>query len=180
VGLHLLLGLVSRARGDERAAEEAFARALSFEPAGHIYTRQACANTWLAIGAVRLRQSRPAEAAAAFDHRLERVPGHPLALAAMSVAGDDARRGRASAQLDVRLAQLRSYGASVEAAMAGAVAATLVGRHAEAADLVRSALQSAPAGTSTGWTLRVEPLLHVSAHPDEWDAALTLLRARAA
>ncbi len=92
VGLHLLRGLVCLARGDNDTAEAELARELSFEPAGHIYTRQASANTWLAIGAIRLRGARLAEATAAFDEALARVPGHPLALAAISVVGDEGRR----------------------------------------------------------------------------------------
>jgi DNA-binding winged helix-turn-helix (wHTH) protein/Tfp pilus assembly protein PilF len=180
VGLHLLHGLVCLARGDSATAEAEFARELSFEPAGHIYTRQACANTWLAIGAIRLRQAQPAEAATAFERTLERVPGHPLALAAMSVVGGDERRGPAKTRLDARLAQLRTYGASVEAAMTSAVSEALAGRHAAAAGLVHAALQATPAGTSKGWTLPIEPLLHVSTHATDWDDVLALLRTRAA
>jgi hypothetical protein len=40
-------------------------------------------------------------------------------------------------------------------------------------------LARAPAGQA-GWRLPVEPLLHVTAHPDVWAAALSLVRNRAA
>jgi len=180
VGLHLLSGLVSLARDDREAAEAELTRELTFEPAGHVYTRQACANTWLAIGALRLRQSRPAEAGAAFARALERVPGHPPALAAMSVVTERDSRESARARLAARLTQLRALGASVEAAMTGAIPEALAGRHAAAAGLVHAALQSAATGTSAGWTLPIEPLLHVSAHPAEWEDVLALLRTRAA
>ena len=38
------------------AALEAFERELAFEDSGHLYGRECCANTWYAIGALRLHQ----------------------------------------------------------------------------------------------------------------------------
>ncbi|HSG00036.1 MAG TPA: winged helix-turn-helix domain-containing protein [Vicinamibacterales bacterium] len=180
VGLHLLNGLVSLACGDAHTAEAELARELSFEPAGHIYTRQACANAWIARGAVRLGEGQPTEALAAFDEALVRVPAHPMALAALSVVGGDDRRAAARRQLDERVAHLRGLGAVVEAAQAAAVVAALENRHIEAAALLQAALASAPAGTSAGWTIPVEPLLGVTARPDVWAPVLSTLRARAA
>lgn len=180
VGLHLLLGLVRLARGDAAAAESEFARELSFKDAGHIHTAQACANTWCAIGALDLRRARISEAAAAFDHALELVPGHVLALAALAEVASPDRRRAAATQLGDRLEFLQSHGATVEAAMAASVGPALAGRHAEAAAVLESALQAAPSGSSTGWTLPVEPLLDVAAHPDEWSGVLNSLRTRAA
>jgi hypothetical protein len=44
---------------------------------------------------------------------------------------------------------------------------------------MRAALASAPPGGG-GWILPVEPLLDVAGHAELWDAALALLRQRAA
>lgn len=180
VGLHLLLGLVALARGDESAAEEELARELAFEPSGHIYARQACAHTWSAIGAVRLRQGRTTDAAAAFEHALERLPSHPITLGAMSVIAESSRRRSIRTRLDQRIAMLEAHGAAVDAAMARAVADVLADRHAEAARRVQTALQASPPGTSAGWTLPVEPLLRIADHPAEWVQVFATLRDRAA
>ena len=180
VGLHLLLGLVALARGDESAAEEELARELAFEPSGHIYARQACAHTWSAIGAIRLRQSRTTDAVAAFEQALERLPAHPVTLVAMSVVADSSRRRSIRTRLDQRLAMLEAHGARLEAAIARAVADVLAGRHAEAATRVQTALLAAPAGTSASWTLPVEPLIHTAQHPASWALVLATLRERAA
>ena len=51
--------------------------------------------------------------------------------------------------------------------------------HSRAAHLVGEALATAAAGNA-GWLLPLEPLLHVTAHPDIWARALALLRNRAA
>ena len=56
VALHWLLGLIHLARGDEARALEEFERELAFEDAGQLYARECAANTWYAIGALRLRQ----------------------------------------------------------------------------------------------------------------------------
>ena len=45
---------------------------------GHLYARECCANTWYAIGALRLRQGKKTEAQQAFAQALERVPNHRL------------------------------------------------------------------------------------------------------
>ena len=84
VALHWLLGLIHLARGDETRALEEFERELSFEHAGQLYARECAANTWYAIGALRLRQGRPADARAAFA-RAHRTCGR---------APDGARRAR--------------------------------------------------------------------------------------
>lgn len=180
VGLHLVRALVRLARGDTVAAEGELGRELSFESTGHIYTRQACANSWIALGAIRLQRGQRLDAVTAFDEALARVPAHPLALAALTVVADDDQRAAAREKLAGRVARLKNLGAVVEAAMAPAVVATLEGRHAEAAALLHAALESASPGTSAGWTIPVEPLFDVTARPDEWASVLTMLRARAA
>ena len=180
VGLHLLLGLVRLARGDEAAAESEFARELTFERAGHVYTNQACANTWCALGAIRLKHAEGAEANDAFARALEIVPGHLMALAALSTFAAPERRASAEEQLAQRLAFLRAHGATVEAALVESAGKALAGRHTEAARIVRAVLKTAPPGSSAGWTLPVEPLLQANSHLDEWTDVLTRLRARAA
>ena len=53
VALHWLRGLVHLARGDDDRALAEFERELAGEGAGHMYSRECCANTWYAIGALR-------------------------------------------------------------------------------------------------------------------------------
>jgi DNA-binding winged helix-turn-helix (wHTH) protein/cob(I)alamin adenosyltransferase len=177
-GLHFLLGLVRLTRGDETAALEEFDRELAFEHAAHIYTREVCAHTWCAVAAVRLRQSDSGAARAALERALASVPGYPLALAGLVVAGDRPP-STARLTLDGRLGHLRMQGALVEAAIGEAVGEALAGRHAAGAALVRTALETAPIGSS-GWMLPVEPFLQVSVHPAEWAPVLSILRSRAA
>ena len=82
VALHWLLGLILLARDDEGGALEQFELELAAEGSGQLYARECCANTWYAIGALRLRRGDGPAAIAAFDETLRRVPVHPLALAA--------------------------------------------------------------------------------------------------
>jgi DNA-binding winged helix-turn-helix (wHTH) protein len=74
VGSHWLLGLVHLAEGDEQEAGDAFERELAFEKTGQLFARECVANTFYAIAAMRLRQGRRADAAAAFEQALERLP----------------------------------------------------------------------------------------------------------
>jgi DNA-binding winged helix-turn-helix (wHTH) protein len=179
VGLHLLSGLVRLARGDERAAEQAFERELSFGLGRHVFSRQAAANACCAIGALHLRHRRDGPAREAFERALERVPGYPLALAALASCGDPPSRDACAATLDERLAGLRARHAAVDAAIAAAARDALAGQHERAADTVRAALAAVPPGTSAAWTVPVEPLLDVASHPQVWAGVLTLLRSRA-
>jgi DNA-binding winged helix-turn-helix (wHTH) protein len=168
VALHWLRGLVYLAGGHEDAAAAEFERELSFESSGHLYARECCANTWYAIGALRLRQRRPAEAARAFEHAVDRVAGHPQARLALAGFGG-APVAAASTP--------RAFG--VDAAICGAAKLAQAGDHAAAARLVDDALAAAPPGAA-GWLLPVEPLLQVTAHPQVWAPALSRLRTRAA
>jgi hypothetical protein len=179
VGLHLLLGLLRLSGGDATTALQEFARELAFEDAAHIYTREASANTWCAIAAIRLRQADNAAALAAFDRAIGAVAGHPVAIAAMSAIADATQRSKAKARLDRRLAELRQQGAVIEAVNAEATYRALTGEHAQAAALVNATLEQAPAG-SAGWILPVDSLLQVNAYPEHWETALNTLRTRAA
>jgi DNA-binding winged helix-turn-helix (wHTH) protein len=172
VGLHLLLGLVRLAQGDEEDAVREFERELAFEGTGSIYVREACANSWCAIGAVRLCRSDHPGALAAFDRATTVLPGHAVPIA-VRAALDGRREG-----LDERLQQLRGGGQTMEAALAEAVFDTVRGDAPAAESVVRAALQRSPAD-SRGWGIPVDPLLAVSTHPPLWEPVLTLLRSRA-
>jgi DNA-binding winged helix-turn-helix (wHTH) protein len=179
VGLHLLLGLVRLASGDEAAAVRELQHELDLEPAAHIYAREAHANTWCGLGAVRLRRGERISAVDAFERALAIVPGHTLTLAASSATADEATRSRLKDLFDARLADLRKADAFVDAAIAEAAYETLRGRVDQAATLVHAAMEAASVG-SAGWTVPVEPLLHVSAHAARWAPTLALIRNRAA
>jgi DNA-binding winged helix-turn-helix (wHTH) protein len=176
VGLHLLLGLVRLASGDEGAAVDDFQREVAAAPSRHVYGREACANSWCALAAVHWRHADQAEAQKALEHAATIIPSHPLVIAAAAAL----RQPTAERDiLDARLLELRQHGATVEAAIAEAVYDTLLGDPARAARLTQTALEHAPGG-SAGWTIPVEPLLYVGAHRTHWQAVLTLLRSRAA
>ena len=176
VGLFWLQGLVRLARGDEAAALEDLDRELAFESSGHLYARESCANAWYAIGAVRLRNGDVRGAHDALDQTLSRVPGHLFATAArITLAGGSG----ASPPVDDAMNAARGRGASVDAAIARAIDATLHGDHHRAAEITSEALAAAPPG-SAAWILPVEPILHVSARPDIWAPTLARLRNRAA
>ena len=167
VALHWLRGLIRLARDDKEAALADFERELASEDSGHLYGRECCANTWYAIGALRLREGDRA-AADAFRQVLMRIAAHPFALRALAALENP---GGAT--------NVDSGHASVDEAMARGVGFTLAGKHHEAATLVEEALSAAPAGNA-GWILPVEPLLQVSGRGDVWARALGRLRTRAA
>jgi tetratricopeptide (TPR) repeat protein len=175
VGLHLLHGLVLLALGNVQGADAELGRELATEPAGHLYARQAAAHTWSAVGAVRLQQDRREEAVAAFERALDRLPGHPPALAALSVVGDEEARRTARTRLDERVAALEALGAHVEAATALAAADVLGGHGEEAATRLATALESASTAGSSGWTIPVDPLLRVSANAGQWRHVIAIV-----
>jgi DNA-binding winged helix-turn-helix (wHTH) protein len=173
VGLHLLHGLLLAARGAEERALEDFTRELAFEDEGQLYARECCANTWYAVGAIRLRQDRHAEAVTAFQEALMRVPGHPLASIGLAAA----RRTPPAAALRGRLPHPAPN--IVDVAMLKAADLALSGRHADAARLCGDALAHAEPGPA-GWLLPLDPLLNATANPDAWARTLAALRDRAA
>ena len=163
MALHWLRGLICLARDEEEAALEAFERELAFEDGGHLYGRECCANTWYAIGALRLRRGDRQAAAAAFREALARVAIHPparLGLAA-SVASE------VSAMPSCRIRRRLTEHWTRRRARAR--------RQAFEAARSMTALAAAPAGNA-GWLMPIEPLLQVSAHPDIWAPALARLR----
>jgi tetratricopeptide (TPR) repeat protein len=189
VGLHLLHGLVLAAQGAIDDALEELARELSKADDNHVYARECCATACYAIGALRFRQGRRDESAAAFYEALTRVPGYAPAAAALAILapsslkpglgtrdsgfGGDSGFGRDSGIP-------RPHDANtVEAAVVNAVLLTLQGLHDEAARLCGDALARANPG-SAGWLLPVDPLLHVTAHHEAWAQTLAILRERAA
>jgi tetratricopeptide (TPR) repeat protein len=167
VGLHLLHGLVLAAQGAYDEALEEFGRERAAEETRHLYARECGAMTWYAIGAVQRRQGRRQEAEAAFHEALTRVPGHGLASVGLASISS-------SSQMPAR-----SDGANtVDAAMVEAAVLALDGRHHDAAALWGDALVQAEPG-SAGWLLPIDPLLHVTAHPEAWAQALATLHHRA-
>jgi DNA-binding winged helix-turn-helix (wHTH) protein/cytochrome c-type biogenesis protein CcmH/NrfG len=177
IALHWLRGLIHLSRDEHDRALAEFERELSFEASGHLYARECCANTWYAIGALRLRQTRLADARLAFQQALERVRGHALSRIALAASVESG--GRVSPQM-VESATTDGVGApdTVDAALGQATAAVLRGDVAKAARSMDQMLSRAKDG-SAGWLLPVEPLLHVAAHPDIWAPALARLRTRA-
>ena len=160
VALHWLHGLIHLARSNEEEALAEFEQELAGEGGGHLYARECCANTWYAIGALRLRQGRGDEAALAFARALDRVAHHPLALAALN----------------------RDPIGTVDpqtVALATAVRLNVGGAHPAAVRTIGDALAVADEGNAL-WVLPIEPLLHVSARPELWAEPLVRLRSRAA
>ena len=158
VALHWLLGLILLSKGDERGALEHFERELAIEQTGQLYARECCANTWYAIGAVRLRHGDAAAAAAAFAQTLARVPLHTPALAAIGHGGFQGH-------------------ARPEVALALAVSCVLLGDVPGAVRHADEALTSSPDGSAL-WTLPVDPMLN-AAGDERWASPLSRLRNRA-
>jgi hypothetical protein len=167
--------LIALARGDEDGALAAFERELASEGAGHLYARECAANTWYAIGVLRQRQTRLADARAAFAEALQRVARHPMALLAGAALDNAVGHTGAPAPRAPT-----APGGSIETTFATAAALAMAGALEDASRLVDAALVAAPHGTSAGWTLPVEPLLDVRANPSIWAPPLARLRTRAA
>jgi tetratricopeptide (TPR) repeat protein len=179
IALHWLRGLIRYVGGDEAGALEDFERELSSETSGHLYGRECCANTWYAIGAVRLRRGERAEARQAFQEALTRLSVHPMALAGLAVLGaGDGSRGEHASIASSRNHALRSVEATIARA---AVTIYVAGDSAlpNSVDAVDHVLIAAPAGDA-GWLIPVEPLLRVHQYADAWAPVLARLRTRAA
>jgi DNA-binding winged helix-turn-helix (wHTH) protein/tetratricopeptide (TPR) repeat protein len=180
IGSHWLLGLVRLARGDEHEALAALRRELAFEATGQLFGRECVANTWYAIGAVMLRQGRRDDAAAAFAHALDRLPGHLLATIGLHTVRDPSpERERLHAQIERRIAQLADARLVVDAAIGRAATLAAAGGVEDAAPLLDEALAAAPGG-SAGWLIPLEPLLNVTSREQAFAGVLARLRTRAA
>jgi tetratricopeptide (TPR) repeat protein len=182
VGLHLLRGLVLGAQDRlDRAAQE-FTHELTFVEGGQLYARECAANTWYALGAIRLRQKCREEAEHAFCNALDVAPGHPFAAAALgppfaeasafAKAPADKTGGKPVPTLEDRDPRF------VDAAIASAVGLVRAGRHADAAQAYREAVLKSTL-PSAGWILPVEPLINPASHPDVWADTLAIVRQRA-
>ncbi|MGH9254570.1 MAG: tetratricopeptide repeat protein [Vicinamibacterales bacterium] len=151
-----------------------FERELSSEAKGHLYARECCANTWYAIGALGLRHGHTADAVAAFDEAVQRVPHHPMARLGLALA--TRRPDSPPVPVDV---QARGRGASIEAVLCIAAGHVFRGSDADAAQLVEETLLGAVPGNAA-WLLPIEPLLNVvAAAPGVWVSTLACLRTRA-
>jgi tetratricopeptide (TPR) repeat protein len=160
IGLHLLLALVHAAhdRLDEAVAE--FVRELSAAvDSTQLYARECEANTWYALGVVRLRQMKRDEAESALRRCLTIAPCHVSANA-------------------VLYGQIPSSASAFDRALGQALILAGGNRHADASRVYREALAKAPTGHA-GWMLPVEPMLHPLARPGVWADALALVRVRA-
>jgi DNA-binding winged helix-turn-helix (wHTH) protein len=170
IALHWLLGLIHLARQDGVRAMAEFELELANESSGHLYSRECCANTWYAIGAWHMRHARIADAVAAFDSTLQRVPKHALAQLGRAVATGTLPPPAGSS--------LRPASGSMDEAVYVAAGHVLAGSHAAAAQVMNEALSAAPP-SNAAWLLPVEPLLNIGTAPAEWKSALARLSARA-
>ena len=179
VALHWLLGLVLLTRGDDAGALALFQRELANEGSGQLYARECCANTWYAIGGVRLHEHDLPDARAAFAETLTRIPVHPAAQAVvMSLEGttpaSTPREGPG------RQADSAPDGSSLrpEAVLARVTALARAGQVDEAIGRLESALRTLPEG-SAFWTRPVDPVLRPWTDA-RWLPVLAVLRNRAA
>ena len=175
VAVHWLLGLVRLATGDEEAATAALRREIEDESRGHLYSRESGANAWYALGALACRRGKAGEAARAFASALERLPGHPFALAGLALLEPAAPEHRQAA---AARAQAMRHASPVEATLAAVLLDGGRDMPEAAVATVAAALDAAPPG-GAGWILPVEPLLDVQRHAAVWAPALSRLRARA-
>jgi DNA-binding winged helix-turn-helix (wHTH) protein len=178
VGLHLLLGLLKLAVGDEARATEELHRELTFEGSRHIYGREASANAWCALAAISIRRKQRDEARAALQHALDIIPGHATALAARAALTSTRSDVGTRPTFDARIAQLEQAGALMDAAIAKSVYLALTDDSKAAAKTLEGALRDS--GTvGAAWIVPVEPMLGVATARDHWRDVLAVLRSRA-
>ena len=179
VALHWLLGLIHLARGDEPRALEEFQQELSNEGSGHLYARECSANTWYAIGALKLRRGDLAAAAGAFEQAMARVAMHPMARVGLAAVNAVLHPSTAVPAANSIGRERNAVSVSVDAAFGRAVQLVLSGAPGEASVIVHEALANAAPG-SAGWLLPVEPILRALDDPALWGPALSRVRNRAA
>jgi tetratricopeptide (TPR) repeat protein len=168
VALHWLKALLCLARGAEDEALASFDRELALEARGHLYAREATANTWYAKGACHLGQGQREAARAAFREAVSRVPRHPMAHAGLAIVDDH----------PVAAATDLAASGPVELTVAHAARLVWAGDLSGAVPIVTAALGAAPPGNG-GWLLPIEPLLGVRHARDAWAPALAALHLRA-
>ncbi len=168
VALHWLKGLLCLARGAADEAMASFDRELALEARGHLYSREAAANTWYAKGACCLGQGDREAARAAFREAVARVPRHPMAHAGLAIVDNH----------PIVAAAAPAAPGPVDLAMAHAARLVWAGDVPGAVLIVTAALGAAPPGNG-GWLLPIEPLLGVRQARDAWTPALAALHLRA-
>lgn len=163
VGLHLLRGHVLVAQGRLDEAIRDFEAELSYAERGQMYSQECTANTWYALGALRLRQRKHREAEAAFHQALAIAPRHLVSMAAL---------GQSLPELNA------SDPRAMEAVVASAVALARGNRYRDAAQIYREGLAMARI-PGWGWILPVEPILQPLEREDVWAPVLETVRQRA-
>jgi tetratricopeptide (TPR) repeat protein len=178
VGLYLLRGLVLAAQQRLDEAVDALTRELSGIDKGQMYARECVANTWYALGAIHLRRRQRDAAEDAFANALRVAPAHVFTLAAL---------GRLPSVPSFTIHPSTPLGAGdsrftidLDRQLAGAIALARAGRHGEAAQTYRMAIEGLPSTMqSAGWLLPVEPLLDPMSRRDIWGDVLAIVRRRA-
>lgn len=168
VALHWLKGLLCLARGAEDEALASFDRELALETRGHLYAREAAANTWYAKGACHLTQGHREAARSAFREAVARVPRHPMAHAGLAIV--DGHPTAAAADPPAS--------GPIDLAVAHAARLVWANDLSGAVPIVTAALGAAPSGNG-GWLVPIEPLLGVRHARDAWAPALAALHLRA-
>jgi DNA-binding winged helix-turn-helix (wHTH) protein/cytochrome c-type biogenesis protein CcmH/NrfG len=193
VGLHWLKALICLARDEDDRAIELLEKELALDARGHMYAREMAANAWYAMGAVRWRRGERELAREALEQAVVRVPGHPMARAALALVEGGAPDPRmpTTGSMTLRDAgpltprpQIDIPGpaspppSSVDTAVARAISLARADDAPGAAALMADALAQAPPGNA-GWLVPIEPLLNVRDNRAAWDVALATLRVRA-
>ena len=167
VGLHLMRGDAFAALGRDDQAIEEYRIELVWEDPDHLYRRECSANTHYSIAAVHARNGRVEEALRECREALAIVAGHPLALMLLASLAKEPLPGAS---------RMAMY--AVDPILIKVAPLALAGRHADAADLAAELVTEGAPGPQ-GWLLAADPLIHATAHPDEWAQALRLLHDRA-
>ncbi len=163
VGLHLLRGHVLVAQGRPEEAIADFETELAGAGRGQMYANECSANTWYALGALRLQHRNHREAEAAFRQALAIAPGHLFSMAAL---GQPCPARHPS---DPRV---------MDGVIARAVALARGNRHRDAMQIYMDGL-AASARPREGWILPVEPILQPLERGDIWAPVLQKIRQRA-
>ena len=180
-GLHWLLGLVRLASGDTSEALNEFEREIS-SGTWQLYGREFAMNAHDGAGFAHLQAGAPEPAIEQFKKALELFPDHARSLvglgAALRAAGDAAGAQTALATATTAIDSLRRGGRASEATLAEAM------HHAVRGDADRAfetlhALLDKPDMPFSGWTVPIEPLLHVLRKQPEYQRVTGRLAERA-